>query len=198
MPAWYSSKNLPRTPRLKSYSGRISSSCLLLRFVLILLPFITCGATSADDAKYTFSIGMRHDDKTPLRRKRERLSPSMMSPNDCFHLPGRLQGRHLSNNPHAGLVKCNALLAGTPERRWTVSPSSSALRSVPNVNHTVVEPAFIEKFELHGDLAWQIGIAAARDDRRNEQVIFVDKSSSNGMRCERRTAHRNIAGRLLP
>jgi hypothetical protein len=36
------------------------------------------------------------------------------------------------------------------------------------VNHTVVEPAFIEKFELHGDLAWQIGIAAARDDRRDE------------------------------
>jgi hypothetical protein len=29
------------------------------------------------------------------------------------------------------------------------------------VNHTVVEPAFIEKLELHGDLAWQIGIAAA-------------------------------------
>jgi hypothetical protein len=59
-------------------------------------------------------------------------------------------------------------LAGTPERRWTASPSSSALRSVPKVNHTVVEPAFIEKFELHRDLAWQIGIAAARDDRRDE------------------------------
>ena len=31
-----------------------------------------------------------------------------------------------------------------------------------------VEPAFVEKFELHGDLAGQIGIAAARDDRRDE------------------------------
>src|SRR5260370_13373706 len=88
---------------------------------------------------------------------------------------GRLQGRHLSKNPHAGPVKCNALLAGTPERRRTVSPSSSALRSVLNVNQTVAEPAFIEKFELYADLAWQIGIAAARDDRRDETVTFVDQ-----------------------
>ena len=79
--------------------------------------------------------------------------------------------------------------------RWAESLSLSALRSVPNVNHTVLEPAFIEKFELHGDPAWQIGIAAARVDRRDEQVIFVDKTSSNGMRCECRTAHLKIAGR---
>jgi hypothetical protein len=36
------------------------------------------------------------------------------------------------------------------------------------VYQTVVEPAFVEKFELHGDLAGQIGIAAARDDRSDE------------------------------
>src|SRR6266480_4400016 len=100
-----------------------------------------------------------------------------MLANACVHLPGRLQGTEVLKNRHAGPVKCNALLAGTPERRWTVSPSTSALRSVPNVNHTVVEPAFIEKFELHRDLAWQIWIAAARDDRRDQQVIFVDKTS---------------------
>jgi hypothetical protein len=71
---------------------------------------------------------------------------------------------------------------------------TSALRSVPKVNQTVVELAFIEKFELHGDLAWQVGIAAARDDRRDEQVTFVDEAGANGMRCERRTAYPNISG----
>ena len=34
------------------------------------------------------------------------------------------------------------------------------------MDQTVVEPWFIEKFELHAGLAWQMGIAAARDDRR--------------------------------
>jgi hypothetical protein len=43
------------------------------------------------------------------------------------------------------------------ESRWSTlaeafSLSSSALRSGPNVNQTVAEPAFIEKFELHADL----------------------------------------------
>jgi len=45
---------------------------------------------------------------------------------------------------------------------------SLVLRSVPNVNQTVAEPAFVEQFELHADVAWQKGIAAARDDRRDE------------------------------
>src|SRR5215204_6501754 len=72
---------------------------------------------------------------------------------------------------------------------------SLVLRSVPNVNQTVVEPAFIEKLELHSDVAWQVGIAAARDDGRDEEVIFVNKASPNGMRCKRRTAHRHVASR---
>lgn len=63
------------------------------------------------------------------------------------------------------------------------------------MNQPVVEPEFIEKFELHVDFTWQILIAAARNDRCDEQVIFVDKASTNGMRCERRTADPNIAGR---
>ena len=72
-----------------------------------------------------------------------------------------------------------------------------ASRSVPDVDETVRDPALIEQFERHADLAWQIGIPATCDDRRDEQVILVDKASANGVRGERRTAHRKVAGHGL-
>jgi hypothetical protein len=69
---------------------------------------------------------------------------------------------------------------------------SSALRTVPNVNHTVFEASLIEEFQVNANLAWQIRIAATHNNRRDEYVVLVDKTSPNGVGSQRRTAHRNI------
>src|SRR6266536_5849016 len=50
----------------------------------------------------------------------------VMPPNDSVHLPGRLQGRHDSKNPHAGPVKCNALLASLSHPGAQVGSATSA------------------------------------------------------------------------
>jgi len=52
---------------------------------------------------------------------------------------------------------------------------SSALRSVLNVNQTVVEPAFIEKFELHGDLVVRWGITSGVSQTAIVSYIFRPK-----------------------
>src|SRR5262249_34415476 len=46
-----------------------------------------------------------------VNRKPRRHPLRLLWPNDCVHLPGRLQGRGVSKNRNGGQVKCNALLA---------------------------------------------------------------------------------------
>jgi hypothetical protein len=38
------------------------------------------------------------------------------SPNDCVHLPGRLQRRGVAQNQNGGPVRCSALFGGTCSR----------------------------------------------------------------------------------
>ena len=47
------------------------------------------------------------------------------------------------------------------------------------MNQPVGKPAFIVELELHADLVRQIGIAAARDDRSDEEIEFIDARTAS-------------------
>jgi hypothetical protein len=59
-----------------------------------------------------FSFNSRESKEVVGPARLPSLPPAKL-PNDTVHLPGRLQGRSVSENRNAGPVKCNALLAGT-------------------------------------------------------------------------------------
>jgi hypothetical protein len=81
LPTAYLEAYLLREPRLKSYSGRISSASdpsaafVLLDDFFIIPSLLACGLSRADDAHDTVPIYIHDDNQTTVFRKPEQNEP---------------------------------------------------------------------------------------------------------------------------
>src|SRR5436309_16001915 len=75
-------------------------------------------------------------------------------------------------------------------------PSSSVTGAVLEVNRAVTETAFVQKLEVHADAAVGEGtLAASHGDGHEEQLVFVDQPSLDGVSGKLGTAHGQVTGR---
>jgi hypothetical protein len=63
------------------------------------------------------------------------------------------------------------------------------------VDHSADEAPLVEQLELHADAVREGPLAAPHDDRREEQVAFVDQPGPERLGGELGTAHGEVAGR---
>src|SRR5664279_2106752 len=81
LPAAYRDANLLGEPRLKSYSGRISSASTraagtpLLRDFFIISFLWTCGQSGADDANRLWALNIHNCKQTTLFRNAQQYQP---------------------------------------------------------------------------------------------------------------------------
>lgn len=61
------------------------------------------------------------------------------------------------------------------------------LDAVTQVDHAVAEPPLVHQLEIDADVVWEERIAATDDRPSDEQLVLIDQSGPDRLRCQVRT-----------